>query len=365
MAKTDILLKPSKLGDISVPNRVFMAPLTRNRAHDDGTPWEEAATYYAQRANAGLIITEATQMHPLGKGYIQTPGIHEPKHVEAWKEITRAVHAAGGRIFVQLWHVGRIRHSSIEPEGEAPVAPTAEAAEAQTFTKKGFEPTSKPRELTVGEIEALVADYAKAARNAMEAGFDGVEVHCANGYLLNQFLHSGSNKRDDEYGGSIENRCRFPLEAVDAVIAEIGAGRVGVRTSPLGEANDVPEDDPRALYTYFHGELAKRGLAYLHVMESFPGSDRSEEKRAVIEDVRKAWNGFYITNGGYDAERAAEALETGHADAVAFGRPYISNPDLAVRIAMNVEWAEPNQETFYGGGEKGYTDYSDATLKAA
>ncbi|WP_026480373.1 alkene reductase [Ahrensia sp. 13_GOM-1096m] len=356
------LFTPAQMGAITVPNRVFMAPLTRNRANSDGTPWEKSALYYAQRASAGLIITEATQIDPLGKGYIKTPGIHEPEHIEGWKTITRAVHAAGGRIFLQLWHVGRIRHSSIEPKGEAPVAPSAKKADAQTFTEKGFEPTSEPRALSKDEIAALVKEYAASARAAIDAGFDGVELHSANGYLLNQFLHSGSNDRDDEFGGSIENRMRFPLQALDAIIAEIGADRVGVRTSPLGEANDVPEENPKALYEAYHGELDKRKIAYLHSIEGFPGNDESNEKAELIKSVRKAWTGFYIANGGYDKATASKAIEEGHADAVAFGRDFISNPDLPIRLANDAELTKANQETFYGGDEKGYTDYPFATL---
>lgn len=362
MKQENSLFTPAKLGAITVPNRVFMAPLTRNRADDDGTPWEKAAVYYAQRASAGLIITEATQVHPLGKGYIKTPGIHEAEHVEGWKAITRAVHAAGGRIFLQLWHVGRIRHSSIEPKGEAPVAPSAKKADAQTFTENGFEPTSEPRALGKDEIAALVKDYAKAARSALDAGFDGVELHAANGYLLNQFLHSGSNERDDEFGGSIENRMRFPLQALDAIIDEIGADRVGIRTSPLGEANDVPEDDPKALYEAFHAELDKRNIAYLHSIEGFPGNEGTDEKTQLIQQVRKAWTGFYIANGGYDVDSATKAIKDGHAHAVAFGRDFISNPDLPICLASGVALTEANQETFYGGDEEGYTDYAFATL---
>ncbi|WP_094075990.1 alkene reductase [Notoacmeibacter marinus] len=356
------LFQPHKLGDLIVPNRVFMAPLTRNRAHDDGTPWEVTATYYAQRASAGLIVSEATQINPLGKGYIKTPGIYTESHVKAWKAITDAVHAAGGRIYCQLWHVGRIRHVDIEPKGEQPVAPSAARADAKTFTHNGFEDVSEPRALSLEEIDRLVEDYANATRCAMEAGFDGVEIHSANGYLLDQFLHTDSNRREDEYGGSIEDRCRLTLRVTDRVIQEIGSNKVGIRLSPLGEANDVEEDDPVSLYSHLVAELDKRELAYLHFVESFAGADRSKENAEILQSIRKHWNGFYVANGAYDVDHAAKYVDEGWCHAVAVGRDFLANPDLPSRWLTGAALNEPDQDTFYGGTEKGYTDYPFATL---
>ncbi|RLQ89241.1 alkene reductase [Notoacmeibacter ruber] len=356
------IFSPHKMGDLIVPNRVFMAPLTRNRAHDDGTPWEVTATYYAQRASAGLIISEATQITPLGKGYIKTPGIYTDAHVEGWRLVTDAVHAAGGRIYCQLWHVGRIRHVHIEPKGEQPVAPSAIRADAKTFTHDGFEDVSEPRALSLEEIDQLVEDFAHAARCAMEAGFDGVEIHSANGYLLNQFLHSGSNKREDEYGGSVENRSRLTLRVADRLIQEIGSDKVGLRLSPLGEANDVPEDDPVGLYSYLIAELDKRELAYLHFVESFRGEDRTAEKAEILKKVRREWHGFFVANGAYDAEHAEKYVSEGWCHAVAVGRDFLANPDLPLRWLNGTPLNEPNQDTFYGGAEEGYTDYPFATL---
>ncbi|MCP1198981.1 alkene reductase [Notoacmeibacter sp. MSK16QG-6] len=364
MATTPLqtLFRPHKMGHLTVPNRVFMAPLTRNRAHDDGTPWSTTATYYAQRASAGLLISEATQINPLGKGYIKTPGIYADSHVEGWKAITDAVHAAGGRIYCQLWHVGRIRHVDIEPKGEQPVAPSAIRANAKTFTHDGFADVSEPRALSLDEIDQIVEDFAHATRCAMAAGFDGVEVHSANGYLLDQFLHSASNRRDDEYGGSIENRSRMTLRVVDRIVQEIGSDRVGIRLSPLGEANDVQEDDPTAIFSYLVAELDKRELAYLHFVESFAGADRSNENAEVLKSIRQHWNGFYVANGAYDAEYAAKYVDEGWCHAVAVGRDFLANPDLPSRWLTGAELNAPDQDTFYGGGEEGYTDYPFATL---
>lgn len=358
---TASLFKPMAVGDITVPNRVFMAPLTRNRANADGSPKPLAATYYGQRASAGLIFSEATQISDFGKGYIDTPGIYTDAHVAAWQPITEAVHANGGRIYCQLWHVGRISHTSLLPNGEPPVSSSAVRAEAKTFTANGFEDTSEPRAMTADDIKALIDDYAHAAKMALKAGFDGIEVHSANGYLLDQFLQDGVNQRDDDYGGSIENRARLTLEVVDRVVAEIGAGKVGIRLSPRGQANAIADSDPLALFSHVYGELDKRGLAYLHVVETFGGKPDPEGEK-LIADLRSIWTGVYVANGAYDAESAAKVVGDGYAHAVSIGKPFIANPDLPERYRTGASLNPQDQDTFYGGGEKGYTDYPFATL---
>ena len=357
MTISDKLFTPLRLGDVEVPNRILMAPLTRNRAQGDGTPKKMAETYYYQRASAGLIISEATQISAMGKGYLDTPGIYTDEHVAAWRQITNAVHANGGRIFCQLWHVGRISHTSLLPEGRSPVSSTDKAADAQTFTANGFEDSSKPEPLSVEGIKETVQDYVKAAQCALAAGFDGIEVHGANGYLLDQFLQNGVNNRDDAYGGNVENRMRFLLEVLAAVEGIFPPGRIGVRLSPLGQANDMSDSDPEATFGAIYSTLSLRNLAYLHVVESFFTSDSSDEDAAMLKRLRSRYEGNYIANGGYDGERASEAVESGYATAVAFGRPFIANPDLPERIRIGADMNEPNQETFYGGDETGYTDY--------
>ena len=334
-----------------------MAPLTRNRAHDDGTPAEMAETYYSQRASAGLIITEATQISAMGKGYIKTPGIYARKHVDAWKDITGAVHADGGRIFVQLWHVGRISHTSLLPEGRKPVSSTDKAADASTYTENGFEPVSKPDALTEEGIRETIADYIAAAKAAKEAGFDGIEVHAANGYLLEQFLMDGVNDRTDAYGGSVENRMRILNEVLDAVSDVWPAERIGVRLSPLGQFNDVSDSDPATHYGYIVEQLDKRGLGYLHMVEEAPGAETDVAQAEIMKRLRTRWSGFYIVNGGYDGDTAARAVAEGHADAVAFGRLFIANPDLPRRLRQNAPLNEGDSSTFYGGGAEGYIDY--------
>ncbi|MBK8972862.1 MAG: alkene reductase [Hahellaceae bacterium] len=351
------LFEPVRCGEWNLPNRVLMAPLTRNRAQGDGVPKDMAIDYYRQRASAGLIITEATQISPQGKGYIDTPGIHSEPQVAAWRTITDAVHAAGGRIVLQLWHVGRVSHTSLQPEGQAPVAPSAIRANTQTFTPNGFEPTSEPVALTTAQIQSTLADYDRAARLARQAGFDGVEIHAANGYLIDQFLQTRSNQRTDAYGGSIPNRMRFLSEVIDAVTAVWGAHRTGVRLSPLGQFNDMGDSDPEALFSNVYDYLSTRQLAYLHVMERFPGVPITPEQEALTLRLRAHYKGFYIANGGYDGPRAQEALRQGHAHAIAFGRPFISNPDLPERLRRGAPLTEPDGSTFYGGGRKGYTDY--------
>ncbi|GGD83820.1 alkene reductase [Croceicoccus mobilis] len=357
MTDTDILFKPLRVGAIELPNRVLMAPLTRNRAMPDGTPRDMAATYYRQRASAGLIISEATQISLMAKGYKDTPGIHTDAHVAGWKPIIEAVHAAGGRIFCQLWHVGRISHVSLLPDGAQPVSSSAIRAKAQTFTENGFEATSEPVALSADGIAGLLDDYGHAARCAKAAGFDGVEVHAANGYLLDQFLQDGVNKRDDGYGGSVENRQRLLREVLDRVCDVFPADRVGVRLSPLGQANDMSDSDPEETFSAAYRMLAGRGLAYLHAIEEFYGQNTSDDDRALLKRLRALYDGVYLGNGGYDGAAAATAIAQGGADAVTFGRPFIANPDLPERFRIGADLNEPDQDTFYGGDETGYTDY--------
>ena len=346
------------VGDFIVPNRVWMAPLTRNRANSDGTQTALAATYYNQRSAAGLILTEATQISPMGKGYINTPGIYTDAQVESWKPVVRAVHAGGGRIFCQLWHVGRISHTSVLPDGAQPVSSSAVRADAQVFTEDGMTPTSEPRALTIDEIQSTIADYRHAAQCALDAGFDGVEIHSANGYLLDQFLQDGANQRTDRYGGSIDNRIRLLDEVVTAVCEVWESEQVGVRLAPLGgDAFDIHDSDSRALFTAVYEKLSGRDLAYLHVVEEFPGSEPTAEQTQLIADLRSHFDGTYIANGGFDAESASNLIASGEVAAVTFGRPFIANPDLPERFRRDAECNEPDSDTFYGGGAEGYTDY--------
>ncbi|QAZ39435.1 alkene reductase [Methylibium sp. Pch-M] len=351
------LFDPIRLGDIELRNRIAMAPLTRNRAVAGRVPSPLAVEYYRQRADAGLIVTEATQISPLGQGYLDTPGIYSREQVESWKAVTRAVHERGGKIVVQLWHVGRISHVSLLPEGEVPVAPSAIAAKSKTFTRNGFEDVSAPRALALDELPGIVEQYRVAARNAIEAGFDGVEVHGANGYLLEQFLRDSTNHRTDAYGGSIENRARLLLEVMRAVTAEIGAGRTGLRLSPVTPANDAALDsDPQALFNHVAEQLAPLKLAFLHVIEGATGGPRDVapfDYAALRARVKAPW----IVNNGYDRDMAIEAVAAGRADVVAFGRPFISNPDLVQRLRVGAPFAALDRDTLYGGGAKGYTDY--------
>ena len=354
-----------EIGDVAVPNRIIMAPLTRMRSKQPGNiPWELNAEYYAQRSSAGLIISEATQISQQGQGYPGTPGIHSPEQVDGWKKVTDAVHAAGGKMFLQLWHVGRISHPSHQPDGGLPVAPSAIAAEnSGTFTANWEEtPIMVPRALELDEIPGIIADYQIAAQNAEEAGFDGVEVHAANGYLLDQFLQDGSNQRDDEYGGSFENRARLLMEVVDVVIEVWGNGRVGVRLSPYGEFNDMKDSNPVGLFTYVLQQLDMRKIAYAHIIE--PRSTKAGMQDEFIEDAprtaqifRDAFRGAIISAGGHTPSSAKEDVGSGLVEAVAFGRYFISNPDLPERIRRNEELNPYDRATFYGGDSNGYTDY--------
>jgi N-ethylmaleimide reductase len=359
----DHLLAPLELGALTLPNRVVMAPLTRSRAGQPGdVPTAMNATYYAQRAGAGLIVSEATQVSRQGQGYALTPGIYSREQVDGWRLVTDAVHAAGGRIAAQLWHVGRISHPLVQPDGGAPVAPSPLVAKgARSFVRKpdgryDNVPTAPPRALRLDEIPGVVADYAKAARNADAAGFDLVEVHAANGYLLQQFLATNSNTRDDAYGGPVANRARIVLDVVDAVVAELGAARTGVRLSPHFAGHDIADAEPEESALYLARAFSERGLAYLHIAEPdwAGGPPLTDAFRAAL---REAFDGVLVFCGGYDAARADALVASGIADAVAFGRPYIANPDLVERFRRGAPLNPPDPSTFYGGGEAGYTDY--------
>lgn len=352
------LFESGNVGYTEFTNRVFMAPLTRNRAVDEtDVPGELAKIYYAQRASAGLIISEATQISPEGKGYFKTPGIYNKIQIDAWKEITDAIHEEGGKIYLQLWHVGRISHTSIQPNNEIPLAPSAIQADAKTFNSDGEMQVSKPREMTITDIKKTISDFKQAAQNAKDAGFDGVEVHAANGYLIDQFIQDKTNKRTDEYGGEKENRAKLLFEVLEAVLEVWSASEVGIRLSPTGSFNDIKDSQPQETFGFVIDKLNEYDLAYLHMVERFPGIDADNTDLDILRDLRGQWEGFYIANGDYDLMRAKDAVESGHADAVAFGRPFVANPDLPKRLELGTELNEPNTDTFYGGGELGYTDY--------
>lgn len=333
-----------------------MAPLTRCRSVQDNIPNELMAAYYAQRASAGLIISEATQISPLGIGYPCTPGIHNDAQVEGWKKVTKAVHDKGGKIFLQLWHVGRISHSSFHP-GELPVAPSAIKPAGEVYTFEGMKEYETPKALSVEEIQAIVKEYVKGAKNAIEAGFDGVEIHGANGYLLDQFLRDGTNKRDDEYGGNIENRSRFLFAVIKAVTAEIGAERTGLRLSPSGTFNDMTDSDPQKHFTYVCEKLNAFDLAYLHIVDALEGDIRHGANVVELSVLRDAYKGVLITCGGYDKDRGNAVIKDELADAVAFGVLFIANPDLPERFQAGAALNEADVNTFYTQDEKGYTDY--------
>lgn len=359
------LFDPFTAGDIALANRVVMAPLTRNRA-PNAVPTPLMATYYAQRASAGLLITEATAISHQGQGYADVPGLYAPDQIEGWKRVTAAVHQAGGKIVTQLWHVGRVSHTELQPGGGAPVAPSAIRAKTKTVLIKDgvptFVETSEPRALDITELPGIVDDYRRAALAAIEAGFDGVEIHAANGYLIDQFLKTGSNQRTDAYGGPIENRARLLLEVVRAVTGAIGGGRTGIRLSPVTPANDVVDADPQPLFTHVMRELAPLGLAYVHFIEGATGGPREIDDRpfdyAALRAAYRAagGQGAWMVNNGYDLALAQHALADG-ADLVAFGKTYIANPDLVARLKRGGPFNPPDRATFYGGGEKGYTDY--------
>ena len=360
------LFDPVQAGELQLANRIVMAPLTRNRS-PNAIPPAITATYYAQRASAGLLITEATAISHQGQGYSDVPGLYGTEQLDAWKKVTHDVHAAGGKIVVQLWHVGRVSHTSLQPGYGAPVAPSAITAKTKTVLIKdgapAFVETSSPRALQSEELPELVHCYQAAARNAVEtADFDGVEIHAANGYLLDQFLKTGANQREDDYGGSIENRARLLLEVTRAVTAAVGGGRTGIRLSPVTPANDVVDADPQPLFDYVVRELASMNLAYIHIIEGATGGarelpDRPFDYAALKAAYRQAGGkGAWMVNNGYDQAMAENAVRDGD-DLVAFGKLYIANPDLVARLKQGGPFNQSNQTTWYGGGSVGYTDY--------
>ncbi len=361
------LFDPVQVGDLQLANRIVMAPLTRNRA-PGAIPTPIMATYYTQRAGAGLIITEATAISHQGQGYADVPGIWSDEQVAGWKRITDAVHAAGGKIVIQLWHVGRVSHVDLQPCGGAPVAPSAITAKTKTVLFRDgsaqFVETSRPRALRLDEMPGLVADYRHAARCAMRAGFDGVEIHASNGYLLDQFLRSSSNHRTDAYGGALENRARLLIEVMQGVVQEIGGGKVGIRLSPVTPSNDVSDSNPQPLFDYVVQQLAPLKLAYLHLIEGSTGGardftqgDKPFDYAAMRQHYRDAGGtGAWMVNNGYDRPLADRSLAEG-ADLVAFGRLFIANPDLPRRLREGAPLNAPDRDTFYGGAAKGYTDY--------
>ena len=362
------LFDPIRIGDIPLATRICMAPLTRNRASAGQVPNDLMRQYYEQRADpatgAGLIITEASQISAMGQGYLDTPGIHTPAQVAGWRRITEAVHARGGRIVIQLWHVGRISHVSLLPGGQAPVSSTARAAKGKTFIAGGFADCSTPRALLTDEIPGVIADYVHAARCAMDAGFDGVEVHGANGYLIDQFLRDSINDRSDAYGGPIAHRTRLLLEVMQAVSKAIGAGRTGLRLSPVTPSNDAgPDSDPQALMSHAVRQLAPLKLAYLHLVEGQTGGARDVAPFDYAALRALAGGIPWMVNNGYTLEMAQQAVATGQADLVAFGRPFIANPDLGLRLRQAAPLNVLDAAHLYGGGAQGYTDYP--TLNAA
>jgi N-ethylmaleimide reductase len=363
MSRPTKLFEPFKLGPITLANRVVMAPLTRNRAVPAGlVPGPLAADYYGQRASAGLLVTEASQISQQGQGYQDTPGIYSKDQVAGWRRVTDRVHERGGRIFIQIWHVGRISHTSLQANGGAPVAPSAIRAKTKTFVSGSFAEVSEPRALELSEIPGIIDDYRRATQNALAAGFDGIEIHGANGYLLDQFAKDGTNKRTDGYGGSIENRARLMLEVSKAVAAEAGADRTGIRISPVTPANDISDSNPQPLFEHIVDGLNALKLVYIHVVEGATGGPR-DNAPFDYGSLRKRFSGAYVANNGYDFELATKVLDANAADLIAFGKPFISNPDLVERLRRAAPLTPWDQKTFYGGGAKGYTDYP--TLEAA
>ncbi|WP_437811099.1 alkene reductase [Sorangium sp. So ce1078] len=354
---SDLLFSPHTLGPLTLPNRLVMAPMTRCRA-EDHVPTELHARYYEQRASAGLIVTEATQVSPQGIGYLRTPGIHTDAQVEGWRLVTDAVHRAGGLIFLQLWHVGRASHVSFQPNRQAPVSSSAIAIrKGHAHTPEGPQPYSTPRALEIDEIPGVVAQFEHGARQAKAAGFDGVELHAANGYIIDQFLRDGVNQRTDRYGGSIQNRARFLLEITDAVTGVFGADRVGVRVSPTGEYNDMSDSDPRALFGHVAAELSARKVVYLHVVEPVSSGEPPDAPERVTSLLRERFRGTLVANGGYTRETAEQALRAGVADLVSFGAPFLANPDLPERLSRRAPLNAPDVATFYSDGPRGYIDY--------
>ncbi len=349
------LFTPIRLGGLELPNRVFMAPMTRNRAPDTVAN-AMMAEYYRQRAGGGLLITEGSQISEQAVGYPATPGIYSSAQEEGWKQVTDAVHEEGGHIFLQLWHCGRVSHPDFHG-GEPAVAPSSIRPAGEAFTFEGLKRFEMPRELMLSEIPSLIEDYRNGAGHAIAAGFDGVEIHAANGYLLDQFLRDGSNQRSDAYGGSLENRARLILEVTEAVCAEVGPERVGIRLSPLQPFNDMKDSDPETTFSYLVEQLNRFGLAYLHVTAMGSEAPGAAGPSFDLGRLRRLWKGIYITNAGFDGARGNDAIASGEADAVAFGVPFLANPDLVARLKAGAQLNAPDMETFYGGDGHGYTDY--------
>ncbi len=355
MSDSSILFSPTRVGSLLLPHRIVMAPMTRNRAGAGNVPTELMAQYYGQRASAALIVTEATQVSPEGVGYPNTPGIHSEDQVKGWQQVTEAVHARGGRIFLQLWHVGRISHPSLQPDGKLPVAPSAIAAEGNAMTREGAQPFVLPRALETHEVNAVVQQFAEGTKRAQQAGFDGVEIHGANGYLIEQFLLDGTNCRTDAYGGSVANRARFLLEVTEAVVNAWSADAVGVRLSPRGTFNSMSDSNRQAIFGYAVSRLNELGLAYLHLVD--PVNIGSGAGGRLAPELREAFSGPLIINGGFDRETATSVVERKEADLVAFGVPFLANPDLPARLRCAARLNAPVRATFYGGDGRGYTDY--------
>ncbi|KAA8982881.1 alkene reductase [Halospina sp. K52047b] len=358
----NVLFEPFTLGDLELPNRIIMAPLTRARASQPGdVPSDMNARYYAQRASAGLIFSEATQVSQQGQGYAYTPGIYTPEQIAGWRKVTDAVHAAGGRMHAQLWHVGRISHPELQPNGELPVAPSAikpEGSQVFISADSGMVDIPTPRALEADELPGIVEQYRQGAENAREAGFDGIEIHAANGYLLDQFIKSGSNHRTDDYGGSVENRLRFPMMVVEAVKQVWPAARIGIRVSPTGSFNSMFDADPHSTFRTLARKVQEAGLAYIEVVEdSFQGNHENGRPESVIDAIREEFTGAYIGNGAYSRNEAIERINAGRCDLASFGRPIIANPDLVERFRQDAPLNEWDASTFYGGDERGYTDY--------
>lgn len=367
-AATDLLFQPYKLGPFNLPHRIVMAPLTRSRARQPGNiPHPLAACYYAQRVSAALIISEATQVSMQGQGYAWTPGIHSREQVEGWRRVTEAVHEAGGLIFCQLWHVGRISHPALQPDRMLPVAPSAIIPQGKAFieNERGegeLVPFVRPRALQIEEMPFVVGQYERAAKNAMAAEFDGVEIHAANGYLLDQFIESSTNRRTDLYGGPVENRGRLLLEIAEALAAVWGPDRIGVRLSPLGAMNDISDGDPETTFGTIASKLSEFQFAYLHLVNPAmaaleKGAEPDPRALRMVELIRNNYRGTLMLAGGFDRDSAEAWLEAGRADLIAFGRKFLANPDLPERLKCRAPLNEPDPTTFYGGGEKGYTDY--------
>lgn len=343
------LFDPLRIGNIELDNRIVMAPMTRSRANDEGVQPSYAARYYSQRASAGLIVTEATNVSPMAKGYVRTPGIYTSEQIESWRNVTRAVHARGGKIFMQIFHTGRIALPDFLPDNAQPVAPSAVRAKGSNYTDDGMKEFVTPREITSAEIAQTITDFGKAAENVITAGFDGVELHSASGYLVQQFLTTNVNLRTDDYGGSIENRTRFLFAVLDAMANAVGSQRVGVKFSPQIKFNDIEENDADEVYPYILGRLNDKRLSYVHVADVGGGGWHAK--------LRRHYNGVYFANGGFTRDSGAELLAQGDADAIVYGTKFLANPDLPERFKRGASLNDPDRATYYSSGERGYTDY--------